>query len=193
MTTAFVVAPPMRAASGDELAALLGEDRWAALQRLLLERAIGAVNAVAADCEVHVVAAPPRPDEMGKRLRDAVDATATQGPLVILWPTLPRWKPDHLAGALGDLEDGCAVSVAPIFDGGIYLLAMRRPIARLFELDDDALLGPRAMGTLLGAAGEQGSEVGLLRAERALRRPADVAAALADPLLDRELRELLRA
>jgi hypothetical protein len=33
--------------------------------------------------------------------------------------------------------------------------------------------------------------VGLLRAERGLRRPGDVRAALADPLLDHELRELL--
>ena len=36
-----------------------------------------------------------------------------------------------------------------------------------------------------------GRVIGLLRAERGLARPADVRAALADPLLDPELRALL--
>jgi hypothetical protein len=47
------------------------------------------------------------------------------------------------------------------------------------------------MRLVLGAINEAGVAVGLLRAERGLRRPADVRAALADPLLDAELRALL--
>jgi hypothetical protein len=47
------------------------------------------------------------------------------------------------------------------------------------------------MGGVLGAINEEGASVGLLRAERGLRRPGDVRAALADPLLDGELRDLL--
>ena len=42
------------------------------------------------------------------------------------------------------------------------------------------------------AANQAGLEVGLLRAERALHRPADARAALADPLLDPALAQLLR-
>ena len=41
------------------------------------------------------------------------------------------------------------------------------------------------------AAHEAGVEVGLLRPERGLRTESDIAAALADPLLDGELRGLL--
>jgi len=41
------------------------------------------------------------------------------------------------------------------------------------------------------AVSEAGLELGILRAERALQRPADVCAALADPLLPESLRRLL--
>jgi hypothetical protein len=50
---------------------------------------------------------------------------------------------------------------------------------------------PDAMGSVLGAINQEGVAVGLLRAERGLRRAGDVRAALADPLLDNELRALL--
>jgi hypothetical protein len=43
----------------------------------------------------------------------------------------------------------------------------------------------------LAAARDAGLEVGLLRAERALHRPADVRAALADPLLPAEVARVL--
>ena len=47
------------------------------------------------------------------------------------------------------------------------------------------------MTTALGAAQLEGLQAGLLRAERGLRSPGDVRAALADPLLDAELAALL--
>ena len=47
------------------------------------------------------------------------------------------------------------------------------------------------IGLVLAPINEAGAPVGLVRPERGLRRPADVRAALADPLLDAELRALL--
>jgi hypothetical protein len=47
------------------------------------------------------------------------------------------------------------------------------------------------MGLALAAIHQAGLEVGLLRAERGLRRPDDVSAALADPLVDPQLRAAL--
>jgi hypothetical protein len=43
----------------------------------------------------------------------------------------------------------------------------------------------------LAAVTEAGLELGILRAERALHRPADVRAALADPLLEPEVARIL--
>jgi glycosyltransferase A (GT-A) superfamily protein (DUF2064 family) len=92
---------------------------------------------------------------------------------------------------LDDLASGCDVSVGPVFDGGLYLLALTRVLPLLFALPAEAWDSHDAMGRVLGAINEEGATVGLLRAERGLRRPGDVRAALADPLLDGELRALL--
>lgn len=214
--TAVVVAPPLRGPDpDDELAALLGEHRRSSLTRLLLARAVACASSVIGR-RVGVVAEPEDRVEVGAllgddvtlvdvpagdaadRLRQAagamsgVETAGDCGPLLVMWPSLPSWGSAPLAAALDDLSNGCAVSVAPIFDGGFYLIAMARPIPRLFELSDATLTGPSAMLLLLAAAHEEGLDVGLLRPERALRRTADVKAALADPLLDDELRALLR-
>ncbi len=45
----------------------------------------------------------------------------------------------------------------------------------------------------VAAVREAGLEIGLLRAERALHRPADVRAALADPTLPEAIRRVLLA
>ncbi|HEX8975809.1 MAG TPA: DUF2064 domain-containing protein, partial [Solirubrobacteraceae bacterium] len=119
--------------------------------------------------------------------------SGAEGPLIILWPDLPRWRSAHLTAALSDLADGCDVALGPVFDGGFYLLALSRPIPGLFELPPDAWRSPDAMGMTFALAVKDGVTAGLLRAERALRTAADVAAALADPLLDDELRPLLAA
>jgi hypothetical protein len=48
------------------------------------------------------------------------------------------------------------------------------------------------MAMSVAAVREAGLEIGLLRAERALHRPADLRAALADPTLPEPLRRILR-
>jgi glycosyltransferase A (GT-A) superfamily protein (DUF2064 family) len=111
--------------------------------------------------------------------------------VLIAWPDLPRWRPEHAAAALTDLRDGCGLSLGPVFDGGFYLIALVRPLPALFALPAPAWRSPDALGIALIAAHEAGVEAGLLRAERGLHSPEDVRAALADPLLDPELRALL--
>ncbi len=116
---------------------------------------------------------------------------ADDGPVVVVWPELTRWRPDHAAGALDDLAHDCELSVGPMFDGGFYLVAFARPVAGLLELPDDAWTSPDPIGLAANAAQASGAGVGLLRTERGLRTPADVSAALADPLVDDRLRALL--
>jgi glycosyltransferase A (GT-A) superfamily protein (DUF2064 family) len=111
--------------------------------------------------------------------------------LLVIWPALPRWRPEHAEGVLDDLASGCGASVGPVFDGGLYMLALTRALPSLFALPEETWDSPDVMGRVLGAIHEAGVAVGLLRAERGLRRPADVRAALADPLLDDELHALL--
>ena len=112
--------------------------------------------------------------------------------MVAIVPELPVWHPELAAAVLGDLANGCALALAPIFDRGLYLLAIADPsaqsMAALAALD---LAGPGGMTELIGLARQSGWEVGLLRAERGLRRARDVRALLADPLTDAELRALL--
>ncbi len=194
-----------------ELAALLGPTRYVRLEEMLLARA-AAWSAAVAPGRVHVAFEPAG---AGSSVRELVGEEADlfaqagegasrrvaaaarrvfdagDGPVLIVWPDLPRWRPEHAAGALDDLGDGCDVSVGPVFDGGFYLVALARFAPAVFELPDDGWRHPEAMGRMLAAAHQAGLDAGLLRAERALRRPSDVRAFLADPLLDDELRDVL--
>jgi glycosyltransferase A (GT-A) superfamily protein (DUF2064 family) len=132
---------------------------------------------------------------VSERLAGAVARAWTEaedGPLLVVWPDLPRWRAEHARSALDDLAAGCGVSVGPVFDGGFYLLALQRPVPSLFELAAEAWSSPDAMGLALDVIHRAGLETGLLRTERGLRRAADVRAALADPLLDPELRSILQ-
>jgi hypothetical protein len=113
------------------------------------------------------------------------------GPVFVIWPELPRWRPDHAAGALDDLADACALSVGPMFDRGFYLVAFASPVPALLELPDDAWQSRDPIGLAAEAAERSGLAIGLLRTERGVRTPADVSALLADPLVDDELRGLL--
>jgi glycosyltransferase A (GT-A) superfamily protein (DUF2064 family) len=97
----------------------------------------------------------------------------------------------HAAAALSDLDSGCDVAIGPVFDGGFYLVGLARPLPRLFSPSEDGWRSADAMAIAIGAAHEAGLELGLLRAERALHRPGDVRAALADPITDPEIRRLL--
>lgn len=135
-----------------------------------------------------VVVADPdeRPAEAGARAMDQHG-----GPLFIAWPELARWRADHATGALDDLDAGCELSVGPVFDGGFYLVAFAHPRAVLPTLPDEIWQSPDAMAIAFTVAHGAGAEAGMLRAERGLHSAEDVRAALADPLLDGELRALL--
>ena len=200
-------------AGSPELVDLLGAERARALERALITRA-AAWAADAAPGRVHVAVRSAADiaglealsvsgahlfaaegDTASQRLAAAAQrawTAAAEDPLFIAWPALLRWRPEHAASALEDLADGCGVSVGPVFDGGFYLLALRRPAPSLFELPPEAWVSPDAMGLALTVIHEAGLEAGLLRGERGLRRAADVRAALADPLLDQELRAILQ-
>lgn len=216
----LLVAPDPDAGAGGvrpEVAELLGSDRCAALGRLLITRAVRWAADIAPG-RVQITCEPAAADAVralaGDRARLRVDAPAhgagagvsevlagvvarawteaADGPLLVVWPDLPSWRAEQAASALDDLAHGCGVSVGPVFDGGFYLLALRRPVPSLFELPADAWSSPDAIGLALDVAHRAGLQVGLLRPERGLRRAADVRAALADPLLDPELRSILQ-
>jgi hypothetical protein len=112
-------------------------------------------------------------------------------PVLVVWPDLPRLRPAHAAAALGDLEAGCDLTLGPVIDGGFYLVGIDRQQPKLFALPDEAWRTSDVMGMALAAGQETGLEVGILRAERALQRPADLRAALVDPTLAPELRGIL--
>jgi glycosyltransferase A (GT-A) superfamily protein (DUF2064 family) len=112
-------------------------------------------------------------------------------PLLVVWPDLPALRPGHAAAALADLEDGCDVVLGPVVDGGFYLVGLARPLQNLFSVPEGAWRDTDAMRLAFEAAHQAGLELGLLRVERALRQPADVDAALADPCLEPELARIL--
>jgi hypothetical protein len=169
-----------------ELRELLGAERAGRLEQLLLAR----VKRWASELSPEGVQVAAEGEPLVGAVRRALSG-GDGAPLVVVWPALPRWGPEHAAGVLDDLAAGCVASVGPVFDGGLYLLALTRPLPALLGLPAEAWDSPDAMGRVLGAINEEGASVGLLRAERGLRRPGDVRAALADPLLDDELRALL--
>jgi glycosyltransferase A (GT-A) superfamily protein (DUF2064 family) len=190
----------------------LGPDRLASLRRILLARAVDWASGLAPG-SVHVAFEPSSAaDELRELVGPEVAHVFPQngaglsgrlanasvlaldggdGPLLIAWPELAGWRPEHAAAALTDLGDGYELAIGPVFDGGFYLIALARPLAALFALPDAAWRSPDSLMIVLGAAHAAGIEGGMLRAERALRSPGDVRAAVADPLLDGELRALL--
>ena len=136
---------------------------------------------------------PQNGEGIAGRLADASARVLarTGGPLLIVWPDLPRFREAHAAGALGDLSAGCDVVLGPAIDGGLYLVGIDRPLPDLFALPEQTWRHD-VMGVALTAIRDVGYEVGILRAERALHRPADLRAALADPLLPGDLATILR-
>lgn len=136
---------------------------------------------------------PQNGEGIAGRLADASARVLARsgGPLLIVWPDLPRMRAAHATGALDDLRSGCDVVLGPAVDGGLYLVGIARPLPELFALPEQAWRND-AMGVALTAIRDVGFEVGILRAERALHRPADVRAALADPLLPAEVGAILR-
>jgi glycosyltransferase A (GT-A) superfamily protein (DUF2064 family) len=195
------------------LVPLLGERGCAALQSALIREAVAWARAVARQPRLHVAHDPP---DAGSELRalagtDAVifpqngegisgrlaDATARvfarfEGPLLVVWPDLPRLRREHATAALDDLRAGCDIVLGPAIDGGFYLIGLSHPPPALFALPERAWRNADVMTLATAAARDAGLEVGILRTERALQRPADVRAALADPLLPQTITTLLR-
>lgn len=141
-----------------------------------------------------VIIFPQNGDGIAARVADAAARVfaARGGPLLIVWPDLPRLRPLHAAGALDDLGNGADLVLGPVIDGGFYLVGISRPLPGLFSLPESVWRGGDAVMVGLTAAKDAGLEIGILRAERALARPADVRAALADPLTDPGLARTLR-
>ncbi len=202
---------PRRGEVRRALEPLLGADRCAALQTTLIKMTASWATQVADGC-VHVAHDPPdaahevrqligpaptmfpqNGDGIAGRLADAAARVFSRhrGPLLIVWPDIPRLSPDHARAALGDLRAGCDVVLGPALAGGFYLIGISRPLPRLFGLPEHVWRSPDAMALGLTAVRDAGLELGILRAERPLHRPADVRAALADPLLPSELGQVL--
>ncbi|HUA02387.1 MAG TPA: DUF2064 domain-containing protein [Solirubrobacteraceae bacterium] len=189
---------------------LLGREGCLELQSALIARAAAWARTVSS-VPIHVAHDPP---DAGAELRRLVGADAVLfpqngegiagrladasarvlaragGPLLIVWPDLPRFRTAHAAGALDDLAAGCDVVLGPAIDGGLYLVGISRPLPELFALPEQTWRHD-VMGVALTAIRDVGYEVGILRAERALHRPADLRAALADPLLPGDVAAIL--
>jgi uncharacterized protein len=191
---------------------VLGREGCLELQAALIAQTAAWARTVGSGTPPHVAHEPP---DAGAELRPLVGADAVLfpqngegiagrladasarvlarngGPLLIVWPDLPRFRAAHAAGALDDLGSGCDVVLGPAIDGGLYLVGIARPLPELFALPEHAWRND-VMGVALTAIRDVGYEVGILRAERALHRPADVRAALADPLLPADVATILR-
>ena len=149
------------------------------IEALLQRRALEWARAVAGD------------EPVVEAATDLTAAVAPGGPTLVVWPELPLWLPETGAAALDDLAAGCVVSIGPVFDGALYLLALAEPTPELIALGERPWQGVPAMTRVFGVVDDRELEIGLLRAERGLRRPGDVAALRADPMTDPELRALL--
>jgi glycosyltransferase A (GT-A) superfamily protein (DUF2064 family) len=187
------------------LAPLLGAERRAALQALLIRRAAawaataapgaafvaveGSLDDVAALLPPGVTAFPQEGGTASAALAAAI-ARIGRGPLLIAGTDCVRLGPDHAVAALDDLAAGCDVAIGATLEGGWYLAALREPRADLLTVAADAWR-EGGIGPVIARAAEAGAEVGLIRYERVLATPDDAAALLADPLLPPDLRAAL--
>ena len=187
----------------------LGREGCAALQRLLIERASGwAVEAageggvwLALDGEAAGALSPPRgvttiaQPEGGPvaRLAGVLEAVAADrdGPVLCASVDLPTLSPHHAWAAATDLAEGCAVTLGPASDGGVYLLGRATPDPGPLS---EVLAGASRREIMARALAVARSDVGvgLLRSERELHTEADAAALLADPCGPEEVRAALR-
>lgn len=203
---------PRRGEVRRALEPLLGRDGSAALQSALIVQAVRWARQVAPEA-VYVAHDPPdsapelrallgegvtlfpqNGDGIAGRLADLAARLFTRqsDPLLVVWPDLPQLRPEHADAALDDLGAGCDVVLGPVIEGGFYLVGLARPLPKLFALPEQAWRSPDVMKVGLAAVVDAGLELGILRAERALQRPADVRAALADPCLPAEIARILR-
>jgi hypothetical protein len=177
----LVLAPD---AAGEGLVEGLGADRAGAMHELLVARA----RAWAVDGFGAARVSVARERSFAAALAARPELCAGGGPIVLVAPELPAWSAAMTADLRGDLDAGCEVALGPIFDGGVYVLALADAGAASPEiLAEFGLTGRHGLAGLFGLAEREHWEVGLLRAERGLRR-----AVLADPRTDAELRGLLK-
>jgi glycosyltransferase A (GT-A) superfamily protein (DUF2064 family) len=191
---------------------LLGTAGCAALHSALIVEAANWARQVTPDA-VHVAHEPPdsgpelrallgdgvtlfpqNGEGIAGRLADVAGRlfTRNSGPLLVVWPDLPQLRPEHAEAALSDLEAGCDLVLGPVIDGGFYLVGLARPLPKLFALPEQDWRSRDVMKVGLAAVTAAELDLGILRAERALQRPADVRAALADPCLPGEIGRILR-
>jgi uncharacterized protein len=203
---------PRRGQVRRALEPLLGADGCIALQSALITQAASWAHEIA-PTHVHIAHDPPdagpelrellgvqanvfpqKGDGIAGRLADAVARVFARGeaPILVAWPDLPQLRREHAVAALDDLSAGCDVVLGPAIDGGFYLIGLARPLPKLFALPELAWRSADVMTMAVSAVRDAGMEIGILRAERALHRPADVRAALADPLLPDGLARILR-
>lgn len=203
MTAAVVLArAPTADGVLDGLAAVLDADARSRLQAALVRRAAAWAAQVAGDRAVvavepaeragdvaellagGVAAEPQRGPDRGARIAAAVQDAFDRwgGPVLIAGTDVPRLGADHAAAALADLDAGGDAAFGPSMDGGWYLAALAEPRVELFTLAAEVWDGPVVMARTLEVAQRLGLEMGLLRMERALRTPADLAALRSDPL-----------
>jgi hypothetical protein len=181
------------------LAPLLDARHRADLQAVLIRRAAAWASAAAPGGAYVAVAPAEGVSDVATLLPPGVIAFAGgpaeaiarigRGPLLIARADCPRLGPDHAAAALGDLAAGCDVVFGATFEGGWYLAGLREPRVELLAVAPES----GGVGPVARRARELDAEVGMLRHERILATPADVAALRADPLLPAELRAALSA
>jgi hypothetical protein len=203
---------PRRGEVRRALEPVLGVDGCVELQSFLIEQAASWAGEIAPG-HVHVAHDPP---DAAREIRDLIPSDATlfpqngdgiagrladasgrvfarsERPMLIVWPDLPNLRPEHASAASEDIAAGCDLVLGPVIDGGFYLIGLARPLPQLFALSEHSWRNSDPMTLAISAARDAGLEVGILRAERALHRPADVRAALADPLLPQSLARVLR-
>jgi glycosyltransferase A (GT-A) superfamily protein (DUF2064 family) len=186
------------------LAPLLDADRRATLQAVLIRRAATWAAAAAPGAAFLAVAPAERLAEVAALLPTGVTVFAAdgpgpaierigRGPRLVAGTDCPRLAPVHAAAALEDLGEGCDVVFGATLEGGWYLAGLREARPELLTVAPDAWQRSAGLGPVLQRARELGAEVGMLRHERVLATPGDVAALLADPLLPAELRAALSA
>ncbi|MDX1645147.1 MAG: DUF2064 domain-containing protein [Thermoanaerobaculia bacterium] len=180
--------------------------RWGCLGGILdAGRDCGVDLAVATDADLDLPADVRRVEQSGRtfaaRLAGAVrraESSRPDRPLVVVGADLPGFRRTHLDDALARLaDDPDAVVVGPSPDGGVYLIAARRPLAGVFERVEWCREHTRSH--LIEVLARRGHRVVLLPPLADLDRPGDLAHLLAGdrssgfgPRLARALREALR-
>jgi uncharacterized protein DUF2064 len=169
-----------------ELANSLGSERGRAVAELLEAQAESWARE-AGEGELHVA-------DLGASLAEQVGWIAEQEsrPVVVVWPSLARLRPDLRPAIVGDLAAGCDVVFGPLVDGGLYLLGFQRPLPLVTDLLGGEVQ-PDGFTASMSVAADSGLEIGYLRPERSLASLDGVALALADPLTPENIRQLLKS